>query len=194
MHLRLALALLVLLASQACGGDDDDRPGLADAGPRPMEADARPEPQPIHCVGEPTGCDAFDLSLSSDCEAQLGCVADRACTKDYFFECYDLPTPGECAAVGCDWVGKCFGNGTTCLLAHSPGACDPAAGCRWDEYCDPLSRPDDEHCAPFADQTACEGATACAWTYMTCSGTPEPCADQLDEAGCAAHTGCTWQP
>ena len=150
-------------------------------------------PSVVHCKGEPKVCDAFDLSSSVDCEKHVGCVAERSCYRDYLFSCYSLTTPGQCAEVGCSWTGQCIGGGG-CIVESTPSSCAARSGCRWDEYCDPLSHPSELYCGRFDSETSCDDNVACAWSYETCSGNPTPCESMSDEPSCTAHRDCTWQP
>ncbi|HVK72361.1 MAG TPA: hypothetical protein VM734_03545 [Kofleriaceae bacterium] len=189
MKRYLLLLCLALAWLSACDEPADDR--SPDARPPAPGIDA---PAAVHCKGEPAICDSFDLDIATACAAQVGCVDDRTCTTNIAFDCFELTTETACAAVGCSWRSRCAGTGSGCTLEQTQSGCLARPGCRWDSYCDPLSRPSPLYCAQFTDGTTCDQQDACAWSYQTCSGTPAACATFTDETACVAQRGCTWDP
>jgi hypothetical protein len=187
-HILIVLTLL----TTACAEPEMDR--------RPLDAAMRDASQPdvvvaTFCKGQSFSCDSFDLSFSTDCEAQVGCVAERSCQRDFLFSCFSITSPAECIRIGCGWASTCESDGTghLCFNETNPTSCAAKPGCRWESYCDAFTHPSDAHCSPFTTEAACKNVLACAWGYLTCSGTPAICST-LDEAACLVQRGCAWMP
>ena len=186
------LLILSILQLAACGEPEMER--------RPPDAAMRDAPLPdapavTFCKGQPASCDSFDLSLSTDCAAQVGCIAERSCQRDFLFSCFSVTSQLECTRIGCSWASECesTGTGNLCFIETNPTSCGAKPGCQWVSFCDPLSHPSDAYCATFATDTACGTALGCSWAYLTCSGTPTTC-EMLNEAACRTQRGCTWMP
>jgi hypothetical protein len=193
---RATRTLWVWLALAAACGD----PGMDGGKKLPPDAtvpDARvPDvPAATACKGQPASCDAFDLSLSTDCEAQVGCVAERSCRAAFGFSCFSVGNESECTRIGCSWTSSCESNGTgtLCFTANDQASCAAKPGCLWQSFCDPLGHPTDPHCEPFTTEATCKNAEACEWGYRTCSGTSAACST-LGETSCKTQRGCAWMP